>query len=75
MNEKLLGAKLGDIQRPAETILVFESNLGGDSPVGFPVDVPEEGVHSGGINCGFVDGHAKCLRVEQAKELLEHDPF
>jgi len=75
LNEKLIKAKLAQIHRPAETILVFESNLGGNNPVGGPAGVPEQGVHNGGINCGFVDGHAKWLRVEQARELLEQDPF
>lgn len=75
MNEKLLGAKLADIKNPAETVVLFESNIGGDDPVGGPEAVPEEGVHNGGINCGFVDGHVKWLPVAEARGLLEEDPF
>jgi prepilin-type processing-associated H-X9-DG protein len=75
MSRKLIGAKLGDIQWPGETILFFESNLGGPNPVGGPDDVPAEGVHNGGINCGFVDGHAKWLRADTARQMLEQDPF
>lgn len=75
MNEKLIGAKLADIEEPAETVVLFESNIGGGNPVGGPEAVPEEGVHNGGIMCGFVDGHVKWLRVERARDLLEQDPF
>jgi len=75
MNEKLLGAKLDAVTRPSEIALIFESNVGGASPVGGPDEVPLEGVHNGGINVGFVDGHCKWLTAEAARELLEREPF
>lgn len=75
MNRKLVGAKFGEMHEPAEVILFFESNLGGENPVGGPDDVPEEGVHDEGIHCAFVDGHVKWLSVAEARELLEQDPF
>jgi len=75
MNEKLLLAKLVEIPRPGQTVLLFESNVGGENPVGGADDVPEEGVHNGGINVGYVDGHCKWVSVEEARELLEQEPF
>ena len=75
MNEKLVLARLGRIRRPAETILLFESNIGGESPVGGPDDVPEGGVHNGGVVAGFADGHAKWLRVGEAKRILAQEAF
>ncbi len=75
MNEKLLLAKFAEIPRPAETVLIFESNVGGENPVGGADDVPEEGVHNGGINVGFADGHCKWMRAEAARDLLEQEPF
>lgn len=75
MNEKLLLAKLEEIPRVGETVLLFESNVGGNNPVGGPDDVPEEGVHNGGINVGYVDGHCKWVTVEAARDLLEQEPF
>ena len=75
MNEKLLLAKLAEIPRVGETALIFESNVGGENPVGGADDVPEEGVHNGGINVGFVDGHCKWMTVEAARDLLEQEPF
>ena len=75
MNRKLLGAKLGEVEEPAEVILFFEANLDGENPVGGADDVPEEGVHNGGINLGFADGHCKWVSVEEARELLEQELF
>ncbi len=70
-NEKLLELNPADIPMPAKTILLFESNIGGQSPVGGPADVPPDGVHNGGVNCAFVDGHVKWLPVEETVRLLE----
>ena len=75
MNEKLPGAKLADIENPGETVVLFESNIGGDDPIGGPEAVPEEGVHNGGIMCAFVDGHVKWLPVAEARARLAQDPF
>ena len=75
MNEKLLLAKLVEIKRIGETVMLFESNVGGENPVGGADDVPEEGVHNGGINVGYADGHCQWVTVERARELLEQEPF
>lgn len=75
MNEKLLGAKLGDIRRPSEIILLFEAHIGGESPVGNAADVPEVGIHDGMIGAGFADGHVKMLAPEEARRLLNQAPF
>ena len=75
LNVKLVGVALGDITNPAETIMFFESNVGGDNPVGGPELVPEEGVHNGGVNVIFVDGHAQWVSVEKARDLLGQPVF
>ncbi len=67
LNEKLLGAHLSGLP---EIVLVFESNGGADAPVGGANDVPPEGVHDGGINVLYADGHAKWLHAEAAMDLL-----
>jgi len=71
LNQALLGLTLADIARPAETVLLFESNVGGDSPIGGARDVPDGGVHGEGINVGFADGHGRWVPVAEAKKLLE----
>ncbi len=71
LNQALLGLTLADIARPAETVLLFESNVGGDSPIGRASDVPNDGVHNGGIHVGFADGHGRWVPVAEAKKLLE----
>ncbi|MCX7597787.1 MAG: hypothetical protein N2512_02820 [Armatimonadetes bacterium] len=71
-NKALLGASLLKIERPAETIMIFESKLAGESPVGGADDVPIEGVHDGGICAVFVDGHVEWMSVNDARERLKH---
>lgn len=75
MNRMVLGMRLANVPRPAETVLLFESNIGGENPVGGADDVPEGGVHNGGINVGFVDGHVKWMTVAEAKRLLGQAAF
>ncbi len=70
-NEALLGALLGDIPMPAETIILFDSDLGDEAPVGGSEALPEEGRHNGGVNVGFADGHVKWMSLEEARRLLE----
>ena len=71
LNQALLGLTLADIARPAETVLLFESNVGGDGPVGGASHVPDDGVHNGGIHVGFANGHGRWVPVAEAKKLLE----
>lgn len=70
-NKALLGASPAKIERPAETIMIFESKLAGDSPVGGADDVPVEGVHDGGICAAFADGHVAWMDVNEARERLK----
>lgn len=70
MNHQLLGRATATIPHLAETVILFESNLGGESPVGGPEDLPEGGVHNGGVNLGYADGHVKWYPVEEARRLL-----
>ena len=72
-NEALLGANLADIAAPAETVLAFESNIGGDAPFGGPDDVPPNGVHEGMINVVFADGHALTMPAEAAMDALARE--
>jgi len=65
MNWALLGAALSDIASPAETILFYETDTVEDNPAGGMDYVPEGGIHDGGINVAFADGHAKWLPVDQ----------
>jgi len=75
LNEALAGAKMGDVKRPAETVLFFESNLPDDIPFGGADGVLLESRHRGMITVGFVDGHAKLMKPDDARRLLEEDPF
>ena len=70
MNEKLVGARLADIADRGQAVVFFESNLGGENPVGGPEAVPEQGVHDGLVNLVFVDGHCNSVPPDEAKELL-----
>jgi len=71
MNAKLTGALPGEIARPNETILLFETTLNDRSPVGGSEAVPAEGVHDGGVNVLFMDGHVQLLPVTEARNLLD----
>ncbi len=70
-NEALLDVPVARIKRPAETVALFESDLGEDAPLGGAGALPELGRHNDGVNVGFVDGHVKWLPWEEACELLE----
>ena len=71
MNGKLTGALQGEIPQPGETVLLFETSLNERSPVGGSQAVPAEGVHDGGVNVLFVDGHVARLTVAEAQNLLD----
>jgi len=75
LNDLLLGAELASIARPAEAIALFETDLGGDSPVGSAADIPDQGFHNGGVVVGYVDGHARWITVAEARRQLAIDPF
>ena len=64
MNSKLCHTPLSKIQKPAETVLLFESKLGhkNDTNAGMTVcDNPAR--HEGGNNFLFVDGHVKWVKL------------
>ncbi len=73
-NDALLEAMLGEVPRPAETAMLFDSDAGGDSPIGGAETAPPEGRHNGGINIGYVDGHAKWHTIANARTVLETVP-
>jgi prepilin-type processing-associated H-X9-DG protein len=75
MNEKLLEAEVGRIRNVSRTIMLFESNIGGESPVGGPEALPDEPIHGDQIVVAFVDGHVENVSLDEARELLERDPF
>ncbi len=69
-NEALVGANLGDLPDPSQTVLVFETREGGEAPVGGADLVPPDGIHEGGINVLFADGHVKWMLPDAVVELL-----
>ncbi len=75
MNEKLVGAALQRVARPAETVLFFEVTVEQPNPVGGPDLVPVGGVHDGHINVAYVDGHCQLISWEEARRQLEQPPF
>jgi len=75
LNEKLLGANLEDIPNPSQVVALFESDLGGESPIGNAADIPDEGFHNGGVVLGYVDGHVKWVAVPEARRELDIEPF
>jgi prepilin-type processing-associated H-X9-DG protein len=74
LNDALLEATLAEIPRPAETAMLFDSDAGGDSPIGGVETAPPEGRHNRGINIGYVDGHAKWHNIANARTVLETIP-
>lgn len=73
-NKVLLGHRLADIREPSETVMFFESDLGGQNPVGGLEALPAEPRHPNGLVVGFVDGHAEVVRLEKARQLLAKTP-
>lgn len=70
LNEKIVGMDINALEASPQTVLAFESNVGGEAPVGGADDVPPEGVHNGGINVLYADGHVKWSPAEEAMDLL-----
>jgi len=58
-NRNLGGKRLGQIPRPAETVLIFDSTAGKKNAADAGESWPEEGRHNGGNNCAWADGHAR----------------
>jgi len=67
-NAKLVGHELKDVQAPAQTILVFETD-GGWNLVGGRELFPATPRHSGSYAVGFVDGHAEIVRPGRLQQL------
>jgi prepilin-type processing-associated H-X9-DG protein len=61
MNAALSGKKLGSLNFPAQTVILFETAHPGDSPAGNAADV-DMTRHSGGSNFSYADGHAQWQR-------------
>ena len=74
-NERLQGAAFGDIPNPAQTVMFFESTIGGDCPTGGVDAVPEEPIHEDFVTVGFADGHVKMMTPEALRDALAPDPF
>ena len=75
MNEQLQGVALAEVRNPAETILFFEVTVEAPNPAGGPELVPEGGIHNGGINVGYVDGHCRWVQEDVAREELGRPIF
>ena len=74
LNEALAGARLGDLPKPAETVLFFSSDNGIDIPFGGP-DSVAPGRFAGRVTVGFADGHTQMMRPDEVKRQLEKNPF
>ncbi|MCS7224450.1 MAG: DUF3352 domain-containing protein [Armatimonadetes bacterium] len=72
-NRRLSGMNFNLITHPADTVQLFESNLGGSNPSDFGESWIVGGVHFGGNNTGFVDGHIKWYPWKK-KESLKFRP-
>lgn len=71
LNQAALALRLNDLENPAGTVLLFETLEGGEAPVGGAELVPPEGIHNGGIDVLFADGHVKWLIADEAIRLLQ----
>ena len=61
-NRNLSGKRLGEIRRPAETVLIFDSTAGKKNAADTGQSWPAGGRHNGGNNCAWADGHVKWLK-------------
>jgi len=70
LNEAVLPMRLDDMPNPGQTVLAFETLEIGEAPVGGAELVPPDGIHDGGINVLFVDGHVKWMLPDAVVDLL-----
>jgi len=73
LNEKVAGVKADGVRSPADTVLFFESDEGGEIPFGGLDALVAKPRHLGGVILGFVDGHAKVVPLEEARKLLQRE--
>lgn len=67
-NARLIGVSLKDVQQPALTVLVFETD-GGWNVSGGRELLPATGRHNGAFVFGFADGHAEVVKPEHMQKL------
>jgi len=67
-NAKLAGKSTKDVQAPAETVLIFETD-GGWNLSGGREQLPAKPRHRGAYAVGFADGHAEMVRDARLEKL------
>jgi prepilin-type processing-associated H-X9-DG protein len=67
-NAKLVGRELKDVQSPAQTVLIFETD-GGWNVAGGRELLPSTPRHNGAHAIGFVDGHVEILQPARLQQL------
>jgi prepilin-type processing-associated H-X9-DG protein len=67
-NAKLVGRELKDVQSPAQTVLIFETD-GGWNVAGGRELLPATPRHNGAHAIGFVDGHVEIVRPARLQQL------
>jgi prepilin-type processing-associated H-X9-DG protein len=68
LNAQLVGRELKDVQVPAETVLIFETD-GGWNLSGSRELLLAKPRHDNGYVVGFADGHAELVRPERLEKL------
>ena len=71
-NARLVGREIKDIQSPAQTVLIFETD-GGWNVAGGRELFPARSRHAGAYAVGFADGHSEMV-VPSRLEKLRWDP-
>lgn len=67
-NARLAGLGLNQVQAPADTVLIFESD-GGWNVSGGPELLPARPRHNGAYMVGFADGHVEMVRAVRLAKL------
>ncbi len=68
LNSQLDGRELKDVQAPATTVLIFETDGGWNLSGGREL-LPAKPRHSNGYIVGFADGHAEMVRPDRLEKL------